>query len=249
MDGVLVQLSNRRRFPRVNLVENVEDGFVLLACEIDRRPPFAYFLESTKKRKLTSELKRSLSTLQRAVEEATLLKAVLIPPGRGAYLKRRPDAHIARFDLAMLLRTRDVQSAEQTVRSAAFQSIITEVGRSAHFVYLMVGKNVRRMGPVDHGRNGIFLLNYFFAGDVQQNLNVFEYTAGWFQNETDLDNSVLMQPVQEYGAHYTVINHARWDGLANLMPSLIFKPSFRRYVLKHFEVNNTAAMPILYKLA
>ena len=58
-----------------------------------------------------------------------------------------------------------------------------------------------------------------------------------------------MRPLVQEGGQYTVINHARLGRLTGLLPSLLFKPSFTRYVLKHFEVNRTAAMPILYRLA
>lgn len=181
--------------------------------------------------------------------EATLLKALIIPPGKGVYLDKRPDAHIARFDLAVLLRTKDVGSAEAVMKTPAIQTLVTHLRSASRFFYQMVGENVRRLGPVDHRQQGIFLLNYFLADDLEQNLNVFDYTAGWFQEQTGLNNSVLMHPVEQHGAHYTVINHARWDNLRDVLPALLFKPSFRRYVLKHFEVNNTAAIPVLYKLA
>ena len=41
----------------------------------------------------------------------------------------------------------------------------------------------------------------------------------------------------------------RWPRLRDVLPSLLFKRSFRRYVLEHFEANDTAPIPILYKLA
>jgi hypothetical protein len=45
----------------------------------------------------------------------------------------------------------------------------------------------------------------------------------------------------------------RWppgvDRLSDVLPSLIFKRSFRTYVLEHFRVNGVAAMPVLYRLA
>jgi hypothetical protein len=50
-------------------------------------------------------------------------------------------------------------------------------------------------------------------------------------------------------SEYTLINHCRWDRLGDVLPSLIFKRSFRDFVLAHFDANDTAPMPILYKLA
>jgi hypothetical protein len=39
------------------------------------------------------------------------------------------------------------------------------------------------------------------------------------------------------------------DRLADVLPSLVLKRSFRDFVLAHFDANDTAPMPILYRLA
>jgi hypothetical protein len=249
-DETLVRLPHRGRFSKAHLIEPLESGYILLAAAVDRRPFFGFFLESARKRKLIAALAPLVESLPGgAVAEATLLKACLIPPGRGAYLRGRPDALIAHFDVAILVRTTRVDTATEVVQSPALRNIVGMLERTARDVYTMIGSNIRRIGSVDHRRPGIFLFNYFFAADQQQNLDVFDYTAGWFQDETGLDNSELMRPIAQEGARYTLVNHARWNRLADILPSLLFKPSFPRYVLKHFEVNRTAAMPILYRLA
>ena len=114
---------------------------------------------------------------------------------------------------------------------------------------LVALNNGRRMGPVDLSRVGVFLFNYFYADRRAQNLAVWEYTAGWFADQTGLDNSTLLIPEAGQDCPYTVINHCRWDRLGDILPSLLLKPSFRSYVLRHFEANDTAAIPILYRLA
>ena len=78
---------------------------------------------------------------------------------------------------------------------------------------------------------------------------MWEYTAGWFQDQTGLDNSTVILPDVVKENSYKIINHCRWDQLIDIMPSLIFKRSFRKFVLSNFEANNVAAMPILYRLA
>jgi hypothetical protein len=249
-DDTLVRLPERGSFTKAHLIDPVESGYILLASCVDRRPPFGFFWESARKRRLIQELKALVKSLQgEGMQEVTLLKAILIPPGRGAYLKRRPDAKIARFDVALLIRTSNVAVARNLLLSTALQDVQASLRDSSEDLYIMLASNIRRIGSVDHRRPGIFLLNYFFAASERQNLDVFDYTAGWFQDETGLDNSEVMRPLTQQGAHYTVINHARWNRLTDVLPSLLFKPSFPRYVLKHFEVNRTAAMPILYRLA
>ena len=84
---------------------------------------------------------------------------------------------------------------------------------------------------------------------LKQNLQVWEHTAGWFEDQTGLNNSTLILPDQVNEGSYKIINHCRWDHLIDILPSLIFKKSFKDFVLNNFEANNVAAMPILYRLA
>jgi|HubBroStandDraft_5_1064220.scaffolds.fasta_scaffold64557_2 hypothetical protein len=242
--------SARGQFSKATFIAPLDAGYILLAAAVDRRPFFGFPLESARKRTLIHALKPLVKAISYdGVEEATLLKALLVPPGRGAYLRRRPDAVIARFDVAVLIRTADVETANQLLRSGQLRDIQEHMKRPSAQVYTMLGSNIRRIGSVDHRSPGVFLFNFFFAADETQNLDVFDRTAGWFQDETGLDNSELMRPLTQEGARYTLINHARWNRLSDILPSLIFKPSFPRYVLKLFELNRTAAMPILYRLA
>jgi hypothetical protein len=90
----LVRLSDAGHFSKVQLVAPEVKGFVLAAVEIDYRPPFAYFLESAAKRRIIKDLRSTLASLKasRVIDDATLLKAIIVPPGRGVYLKKRPDA-------------------------------------------------------------------------------------------------------------------------------------------------------------
>jgi hypothetical protein len=249
-DDTLVRLPDRGKYSKAIFIDPIDSGYILIAAAIDRRSFFGFLWESPRKRRLLRELRPLVATIEGdGVEEATLLKALLVPPGRGAYLKERPDADNARFDLAILVRTRDIATASRLLQSVALENILVRIRPIASDTYTMLGSNIRRIGSVDHRRPGIFLFNYFFAASEKQNLEVFDYTAGWFQQETGLDNSELMRPLMQEGARYTVINHARWNRLTDVLPSLLFKPSFPKYVLKHFEANRTAAMPILYRLA
>ena len=121
---------------------------------------------------------------------------------------------------------------------------------------VVVGSNTRRIAPkgdVDHTKDGEFLFNYFIADQLEQNLKIWEYTAGWFSDQTGLDNSTLIVPeadeMDPEACPHSVINHCRCDSLKDILPSLLFKRSFKTFVLNNFEANNTAATPILYRLA
>ncbi|WP_350276395.1 hypothetical protein [Kribbella sp. HUAS MG21] len=111
---------------------------------------------------------------------------------------------------------------------------------------LLVGFE-RRGGQVpcnDHR----YLFNYFYTDDRDTLLKVWEYTAGWFQANTALPNSALMRPVDGEPADYGLINHASWPTWRTFLPSLIFRRSYRPFVLANFKANAVAAQPTIYRL-
>jgi hypothetical protein len=174
---------------------------------------------------------------------------MIIPPGRGAFLKKRPNVEIAKFDVVLLIEFDLHESAKEFHRSLQWKNIEDAYKTRAKKSLTITGSNIRRIGPVDHSKKGVFLFNYFFSDQVNRNLEVWEYTAGWFQDQTGLDNSTVILPDQIKENSYKIINHCRWDHLIDILPSLIFKSSFKKFVLNNFETNNVAAMPILYRLA
>ncbi|HZB08977.1 MAG TPA: hypothetical protein VE525_07695 [Rubrobacter sp.] len=248
--GPLTVVNDDARFPRAKLAEPLPSGFVHIAAEVDGKPPF--LLNSREKRRLLARCKEWCRQLEEDpdVLSAVVFDAVLNAPGRGAFLKRRPGkVHVARFDLAILIETTNPQTADALKTSPVYTAMERTVREAASFTHFVTATNPKSMGPVDHERRGVFLFNYFFAEDTAQNLAVWEYTAGWFQNETGLDNSTVLLPREGERPDYRIINHCRWDRLRDVLPSLLLKRSFRTYVLANFEANRVAAMPILYRLA
>ena len=74
--------------------------------------------------------------------------------------------------------------------------------------------------------------------------------AGWYEAETGLDNSPLLEPLEGRQSDYVLINHARWDGnLLLFMARRLPRKSFRSYMLANLKAHHLAAMPVLYRLA
>jgi len=241
----------KNKFPEVSLIEPAQSGYLLLAIEIDHRPAIGFFLESDVKKKLLGRLKTFAQRLRAAddVLDATVFKALIIPPGRGAFLNKRPEVKIAKFDVVLLVEFVTVEAAKECQKTPEWAALVADSQKRSHNVMSLAASNTRRIGPVDHAANGVFLFNYFYADSLDINLKVWNYTAGWFQDQTGLDNSTVLLPDEATQGPYTIINHCRWDRLRDILPSLLFKRSFKTFVLDNFEQNNTAAIPILYKLA
>lgn len=244
-DDALVRVGEQGRFPKVTLQAPTPHGFLLLAIEIDHRPLFGFVWESRAKRKLLAQLQAQIAALSGpGVVEVSLFNALVRPPGRGALRQQRPAA----FDVVVLIETETPDGARALAQAPAFAALAGAARDVARRVDVIAATNARRIGAVDHGRAGVFLFNWFYAESQAQNLAVWEYTAGWFEDQTGLDNSTLLLPDPGTSTH-SVINHCRWDRLRDILPALIFKRSFRSYVLASFAANRTAATPILYRLA
>ena len=238
-------------YDNVTLIEPSSHYYLHIAIEVDKVLTPFYFSESSLKKKIIEKCKEFCNKLISInhVVEANIFRALLIPPGRGKYIiENEKKVKIAKFDVAMLIEVDSEEKLLEIQNDNIYLKLITFLKEESKNIHLIETSNARRIGTVDHTTQGVFLFNYFFADDIEQNLEVWNYTAGWFEKETDLDNSTLLLPLKKENSDYTVINHCRWDNLSDILPSLIFKKTFKNYVLDNFYENKVGAMPILYKL-
>jgi hypothetical protein len=200
-----------RSFPKAKLVEPTQSGYLLEAAEIDRRPMF--LPNSRPRRALVRDVMKLLPDLQadERVLEAVAFDGLLAPARSGEVLKDRPEVPIARFDFAVLVETSSPEAAEEIEHEEPWATLTRMLEARSRRSCRLRAHNVRRMGPVDHRREGVFLFNYFFADRTDLNLAAWQYTAGWFRDQTGLDNSTVLLPDATSEPRYRLVNHARWD--------------------------------------
>ena len=147
----------KNKFPKVTLVDPTNSGYLLFALNVDRRPPIGFFIESQNKKNILSELKGELDNLKNnfKVIDATVFKAMIIPPGRGAFLKKRPNVEIAKFDVVLLIEFDLHESAKEFQRSLQWKNIEDAYKTRAKKSLTITGSNIRRIGPVDHSKKEI----------------------------------------------------------------------------------------------
>ncbi|MFC4950009.1 hypothetical protein [Pseudonocardia sp. GCM10023141] len=232
---------------RVRLVEPSTSGFVHVGAGSGSwRLPLV--LPSGRRRTIVALMREAATILRHdpRVLRADVFHAILRPPGRsdGA----GPDTPDADFDAVLLVETTTVADASELRGGAVIAGLLTDLQSTAASTLVFAGSNPRRIGTVDHDRQGVLLFNYFSAEDVTSNLFAWQYTAGWFQDQTGLDNSTVLQPVEPGAVPYTLVNHCRWDRLRDIVPALVFKRSFRAFVLRVLSENQVDPRPILYRL-
>ncbi|MEV5324436.1 hypothetical protein WBK31_23610 [Nonomuraea sp. N2-4H] len=236
-----MKLINDHLAVKARLLPATGDGFVVLAGEAGSwRGPFA-----SAPTRLAARLKALAADVE--AREANVFRAVLRPPGEGDELLAARGVPPARYDIVVLIRTASVEAAHAARESAAYRELARTLRARARRTYETVAENAARLGDVDHGQDHYFLFNYFYADDRDILLKVWEYTAGWFQAKTALPDSALMRPVEGEAGGYGLINHASWPTLGTFLPGLIFRPSFRSFVLATFKANGIAAQPIIYR--
>jgi len=239
------------RFPPATLTEPAPSGYFLMALEIDHRPPLGHFVESDRKKEAMAFLKETAETLadRGDVVDAAAFKAILTPPGRGELLRDRPDIPVARYDAVLLAEFERPDDARDFRGDDEGHNLEETADRFAEQTMTLTATNVRRIGPVDHSQDGVFMFDYVYADQLERGLAVWEHTAGWFQDQAELDNATLLQPDPGQDSAYTVINHCRWDHLRDVLRPMVFDLGFHSYVAETFRLNRTAPMPILYRLA
>ena len=244
--------EQKAEFQKVGLMPPTNSFYLLLAAEIDHSPIRFFVTESREKRHLIEQSKKYCGHLEteNEINSAVVFKGFFVPPGRGKFAEeQKTKVHLAKFDFVILIEAASQEKIDAIRNNGDFKAIENRIKTSSTYFYFTEAKNVKRIAPVNHAKQGVFLFNFFFADDTDQNLAVWEYTAGWFQQETGLDNSTVLLPISTQKSEYTIVNHWRWDNLRAILPSLIFKKSFRSYVLQNFYENKVAAIPILYKMA
>jgi hypothetical protein len=244
------------RYSRAALIEPSTSSYIHVAAEVSPRSGAGPIVTGRRDRaELLGRLRNLAGRLDRlgAVEKATVFDAVAIPPTPrfGSYLQERAGSiRPARFDVVVLVETESPAAAREVQESAAYLDLVGALAAETRSTHVTLARNAKRVGEVDASRDGLFLFNYFVSDDAGVMLELWDYLAGWYQEETGLDNSVLLVPLEDQKSSYVAINHARWDvGLPRFLFRQLSKKSFRDYVLTNMEANRVGAMPILYRLA
>lgn len=239
---------NAEHATTAELIASTANGYLVLTAEAGRWiGPFAPV--SRRRRRLVGRAARWCATLadHPDVVEAVVFRGALRPPGEGSDLLRAAGVRPARYDLVVLIRTSDVDALNNVRCVPAYRELVEALNAGARHTYEFAGENAARIADVDHAADHWFLFNYFHGDDAETVYRAWEYTAGWFQRNTALPNSTLIRPVPGEPADYAVVNHASWPHLRTFLPSLLFRRTFRSFVLATFRANGVAAQPILYR--
>lgn len=240
------------KYSAAELIEPTPYGYLHLAAEV-RSPKMPFMPTGKDKTNLLGRIKNLAHELQQleSVRQVSVFDAVAVPPVQSRYLSERGDSvQRARFDVVTLIETTSPDSAREVEKSQPYQALYETLISRSKRVHILAARNAKRIADVKPSRKGLFLFNYFVADDVDVMLQLWDYLARWYEMETQLDNSLLLVPLQGERSDYVAINHARWDiSLPRFLARQLPKKTFRSFVLANLEANRVGSMPIMYRLA
>jgi hypothetical protein len=240
--GRLVVENPDPRWTRPHLIEPSPAGFVYIAVQSRprSRPGPIVGREPERDRALDQVRAYGHAAAERPeIVEATPFRAVLMAPAGGASLQP---------DVALLVQADTAEHAAALHETPELTALLDSLRAGGAHTRVVAARNVRRIADVDHGRQGLFLFNHFYAPDRELAIELWDRLAAWYEAEMRLDNSMLLAPLEGEEADFAIVNHARFEGgLAAVAAKQFAKPSFHTYVRANLRANGVVAQPVLFR--
>jgi len=238
-------INPRHDLPAVQLVDPPPYGYLLFAATVTppKGPPIVR-KDATRQAVLTRVSDHLKEVAQLAsVVRATGYRAVVIPPARSPEF--RPDLEPPRFDVTVLVEVDSPDSLAEVAASPPITALRVLMHDSASRLTEMQARCVKAIADVDKRADGTYLFNYWAAADRNTALELFDHLAPWYQAKTGLQNSTVLQPIDN--DEFAFVNHARWDsGALSIAAHQFLRPSFHRFVRPNLAANHIQVYPALY---
>jgi len=210
--------------------EPSSDHFLYVAWGEDPPTRIPIVRRSDKRRRLIERCRTFAATTESSegVVAATVYEVELMPP--------LPD--IPRYDVLMLIRAR--------LRTALLPIEL----RLRHLEpdFMMAARNKRRIGDTGRKRSASFLFNHFVADRPAVAMEGFDRVAGWFPDKLGVDNTTLLEPVDQAISPYAFMNYVRVPrGSRSFLLGMLTKPSFYTEVRRTLRAYDMTALPLLAK--
>lgn len=224
----MYSVNETLKYPKATFTEPLPYGYIYAGMTVD--PPYrAPFVRRSSKRDDALQeckvLAHQLETLGEVIR-STVYEAVLIPPIEG----------IPRFDVILLVQTISPEAIAEVQTSEPYERL------GANFI--MTALNTRRIGDTEKTLSGTFLFNHFTADNAEGAVEAWENLTGWYTSKIGVDNSTLLQPIDE--APYAFVNYVRLPhGPVRFLLDQFARPSFHTFVRAKLRANDMVAMPLL----
>lgn len=217
-------------YGRAAFEEPTTDHFLYAGWRVDPPTRLPIVRRSDQRERVIERCRAYTAATERheGVVSATVFETQMIPPLPG----------IPRYDVLTLVRARTPD------RLAQAEADLQDLGPD----FVMPAQNTRRIGDTDRTRSATFLFNHFTAEHPAVAMEGFDQVAGWFPDKLGVDNTTLLQPVDQTASPYVFVNYVRVPhGARGFLLAMLTRPSFHTHVRRSLRKNDMAALPLLAK--
>ena len=227
------------------LIEPTGSPYLLVtaAVELQERP--GPVLRSSARSEILAELALLAGRLDATAGcHAQLFQAAAFPPFQAMPAEELP-GHIARYDVVALITSDSDEALALAQADPSYLAFVAALRANSADFFVTRVRNVRRIATVPP-TDKLHLFN-FFHSDNPAALEVWEYLAGWYQQEMHMRDSEVLSPVDADNAPFTFVNHASWNvGLARFVARQMTRTTFRSFVIANLSANRMGSLPFLY---
>jgi hypothetical protein len=236
------------RYHRASLIEPSHSGYVHIAAQIDPPTRPGPARPTPARNDALALLGRQRARLARQHPDWTVdvFRAVGFPP-LDALPIPEPYRNVAAFyDVIVLIKTANLVELSSISDDDAYHALLDILGQRARSLTITAARNARRIADVPSSGK-LHLFNHFFAENGFA-LDVWDYMAGWYQQEMGLTNSEVLAPIEPDSTPFAFINHASWNmSLARFISQQLSRRSFRSFVIANLRDNEIGSLPFLYR--
>jgi hypothetical protein len=236
------------RYHRASLIEPSHSGYVHIAAQIDPPTRPGPARPTRARNEALARLGRERARLAQEHPDwsVDVFRAVSFPPLASLPIPERYRTAAAFYDVILLIKTTATPDLASLSEDAAYQAMLDVLNQHASSVTITEARNARRIADVPSGQK-LHLFNHFLAKDDGA-LDVWDYVAGWYQQEMRLKNSEVLAPIDPQSTPFAFINHASWNmTLPRFISRQLSRPSFRSFVLANLRDNEIGSLPYLYR--
>jgi hypothetical protein len=236
------------RYYRASLIEPSHSGYLHIAAEVDPPTRSGPARPTRARNDALARLGREGTHLAQQHPEwnVDLFRAVGFPPLDALPIPDRYRSAAAFYDVIVLIKTSSTDELPALSEDAAYHALLDVLSQRARTVTITKASNVRRIADVPSEAK-LHLFNHFLAESAGA-LDVWDYVAGWYQQEMRLKNSEVLAPINPRSTPFAFINHASWNmTLPRFISRQLSRPSFRSFVIANLRDNEVGSLPFLYR--
>lgn len=238
-------INPRGTYRPAPLIEPTSNAYVLVTASVELQNRPGPVLHSSARSSVLAELAALARTLDTATGcDTQLFQAVAFPPFQAMAADELP-GQVLRYDTVALIAAASDEALSAVEADPSYLAFVAALRDKSADFFATKTRNVKRIAAVPPS-DKLHLFNFFHSNNPAA-LEIWEYLAGWYQQEMNMKDSEVLFPVDPESSPFTFVNHASWNvGLARFVARQMSRTTFRSFVIANLSASRMGSLPLLY---